>query len=112
MCPFVQHISSHTCASSNVLQAQLIHDCSLLSEPTPEHIYFQKTLSLRVAIHDGGCTYPLQEVTIYSPSEIVHNQERDRTPTKARRGQYIKPKCQGRIVIRQSSLGYLYITYK
>lgn len=112
MCPFVQHTDSHTCASSNALQAQLIYDCSLLSKPTPEHIYFQKMLSLWVAIHDGGCMYPPQEVTIYSPSEIVHNQERDQTPMKARRGQYIKPKCQGHIVIRQSSLGYVYIAYE
>ncbi|KAK0434844.1 hypothetical protein EV421DRAFT_1909145 [Armillaria borealis] len=111
ICPFVQNIgsNSHTHASSKALHEQLVHDRSLLAEPTPEHIYFQKTLSLWVAIRDGGCPYPPQEVTIYSPSETTLNKERDRTPTKARRGQHIKPKCQGRIVIKESSLGYLYI---
>lgn len=46
ICPFIEHTNSHTHASPNALHKQLMRDRSLLAEPTPEHIYFQKTLSL------------------------------------------------------------------
>ncbi|PBK69410.1 hypothetical protein ARMSODRAFT_1018827 [Armillaria solidipes] len=112
ICPYVDpQIAQrpHVKATSESLHQQLMQDRSLLAEPSPEQVYFQKTLSLWVAIHDGGCPYPAQEPTTYSAVENIANQTCDRTPTKARRGQPSRDQCQGRIVVQQSSQGYTYI---
>ncbi|KAK0437715.1 uncharacterized protein EV420DRAFT_1280541 [Desarmillaria tabescens] len=68
MCPFSDPQlvrRPHLQATSEALHQQLQQDRSLVVEPTPEQ-YFQKTLSLWVAIRDGGCPYPAQELTSYT----------------------------------------------
>ncbi|KAK0430245.1 hypothetical protein EV421DRAFT_1936681 [Armillaria borealis] len=81
--PVSQARRPHVQATSSALQEQLQQDRSLLTEPSPEQVYFQKTLSLWVAICDGGCLYPAQEATTYLSIEHIANQQHDCTPTKA-----------------------------